>query len=198
MNAAERQALRAKHFSDFCDCPDEHAPFKCIGCSRLGATVVWPCEVIQVLDDFDNALQEIAKWMQETLCYPYDFSANPPVPKILRLPITQLWIEECPDLTIDPIHIALQVAEEGHWLDDFENDLISSDTEQAEIRNNSNADALAKPTECDHWYSVMSLVTSRITFLTAKGEDAFDNDCYDEQDTNPTEFAYCPKCGVAL
>ena len=56
MNAEERQALREKHFNDFCDCPDEHPPFKCIGCSRLGATVVWPCEVIQVLDDFENHL----------------------------------------------------------------------------------------------------------------------------------------------
>ena len=56
MNAYERQAIREKHFSDFCDCHDEHAPFKCVGCSRLGATVVWPCEVIQVLDAIENHL----------------------------------------------------------------------------------------------------------------------------------------------
>ena len=54
MTAKELQAIRDKHFSDFCDCPDKHPPFECVGCARMGAKVVWPCEVIQVLDAFEN------------------------------------------------------------------------------------------------------------------------------------------------
>ena len=52
--------------------------------------------------------------------------------------------------------------------------------------------------ECEHWYSVMSLATTQLIFVTASGLEAFDTDCYDEQDEESMEFKFCPKCGEKL
>ena len=67
MTAYERQALRDKHFRDFCDCPDEHPPFKCVGCARHGSVVVWPCDVVKVLDAWEDESQHILSVVDEEM-----------------------------------------------------------------------------------------------------------------------------------
>jgi hypothetical protein len=63
MTPDERQALREKHRQDFCDCSDEHW-FGCLGCIKDGAYIEWPCDVIKVLDAWEQDLDEL-EWMSD-------------------------------------------------------------------------------------------------------------------------------------
>jgi hypothetical protein len=66
--------------------------------------------------EISTAQEDMVEWLVEALCYPFDFSTDPPIPETWRQLIEAAWVRKDARDADDAAIIRRHVAEEGRWI----------------------------------------------------------------------------------